>query len=162
MKGVYHVAGYVKLAKLWERSREQALAYHKSYYAQKYEGNVRMILTDVYVDITGQKKLYKRTEMLRLLNDCRNGRIDCIASQSKAYLAANHEEFCYLLKYLSELEYRVDLVTEDPQYQIDTVTDPDHQREALMKMADDYVKIDPDSYEVWKRKVIEGIDKPVF
>ena len=29
----YKVGGYVKLAKLWERSKDAAVAYHSSYYA---------------------------------------------------------------------------------------------------------------------------------
>ena len=31
----YKVGGYVKLAKLWERSKDAAVAYHSSYYAEK-------------------------------------------------------------------------------------------------------------------------------
>jgi len=38
MSKVYRVAGYVKLAKLWQRSKEQALEYHRNYYEQKYDG----------------------------------------------------------------------------------------------------------------------------
>ena len=32
----YKVGGYVKLAKLWERSKDAAVAYHSSYYAEKF------------------------------------------------------------------------------------------------------------------------------
>ena len=36
----YKVGGYVKLAKLWERSKDAAVAYHSSYYAEKFrDGN---------------------------------------------------------------------------------------------------------------------------
>lgn len=38
-KEIYHVAGYVKLAKLWERSAESAINYHNHYYSEKYAGN---------------------------------------------------------------------------------------------------------------------------
>lgn len=31
----YRVAGYVKLAKLWEKNKEVALSYHKRYYKEK-------------------------------------------------------------------------------------------------------------------------------
>ena len=33
----YRVAGYVKLAKLWEKNKEAALSYHKRYYKEKCE-----------------------------------------------------------------------------------------------------------------------------
>ncbi len=32
----HKVGGYVKLAKLWERSKDAAVAYHSSYYAEKF------------------------------------------------------------------------------------------------------------------------------
>ena len=34
MNRKYKVGGYVKLAKLWERSKDAAVAYHSSYYAE--------------------------------------------------------------------------------------------------------------------------------
>ena len=36
MERKYKVGGYVKLAKLWERSKDAAVAYHSSYYAEKF------------------------------------------------------------------------------------------------------------------------------
>lgn len=158
MERVYRVAGYVKLAKLWERSREQALAYHNEYYKKKYDGNETMSLVGVYVDITGQKQISKRPEMLRILGDCMAGQIDCIAVQTKAYLAANSREFCYLLKYLFDLPGKIEIVAEDETYQIDTIGNKENQREALRKMADDFVALDVATYEKWKTQIQKGID----
>ena len=31
----YKVGGYVKLAKLWERAKDAAVAYHSSYYTEQ-------------------------------------------------------------------------------------------------------------------------------
>ena len=50
------VAGYVKLAKLWEKRREAAMPYHNQYYCEKYADSDRFELAGVYVDITGNKK----------------------------------------------------------------------------------------------------------
>ena len=36
----YKVGGYVKLAKLWERSKDAAVAYHSSYYAEKFRDDL--------------------------------------------------------------------------------------------------------------------------
>ena len=63
--------------------------------------------------------------MLHLLKACRNGEVDCIAAQTKAYLAANSEEFCYLLKFLSEMPGLIELVTEDEKYHINTIMNPE-------------------------------------
>ncbi len=150
-------AGYIKLAKLWERSRESAITYHKNYYAELVAAMPDAVLVDVYIDITGQKEIRNRKEMIRLLKDCHNNRIDCILTPTKAYLAANSREFCYLFRYLNELPYKVDIVTEDEQYQIDTIHNPDCQKEALMEMADSYIRFNPDDFEKWKRNVEKAI-----
>lgn len=148
------VAGYVKLAKLWENHREQAIAYHNKYYENKFVGSEKFELVGVYIDITGNKQIAKRTEMIRLLNDCCSGKVQCIAAQTKAYLAANMGDFCYLVKLLSKINYGIDLITEDDDYRIDTVTDFDAQKQALIQMADEFIGLNPDAYNVWKKSVI--------
>ena len=97
--------------------------------------------------------------MLHLLKACRNGEVDCIAAQTKAYLAANSEEFCYLLKFLSDMPGLIELVTEDEKYHINTIMNPEQQKEALEKMADDYVKLDETKYKKWKEKILQGIQE---
>ena len=52
MEKKLRVAGYVKLAKLWERRRAQALEYHTKYYAKKYSDSTDFELVGVYIDIT--------------------------------------------------------------------------------------------------------------
>ena len=51
----YKVGGYVKLAKLWERAKDAAVAYHSSYYAEKFKTDSDKKLVGVYIDITGNK-----------------------------------------------------------------------------------------------------------
>ena len=154
-----NIAGYVKLAKLWERSRAEALLYHKQYYERKYEESMKFHLFDVYIDITGQKEIHHRPEMLHLLRDCALGKIDCIATQTRGYLAANTKEFCYLIKYLFDAEHMVDLITEDGRYHIDTTMNEDHQREALLRMADKYINLNLPDYQAWCDQVHRGMDK---
>ena len=36
MGGRIKVAGYVKLAKLWEKRREEAMRYHQNYYSEAW------------------------------------------------------------------------------------------------------------------------------
>ena len=88
MERKYKVGGYVKLAKLWERSKDAAVAYHSSYYAEKFRDDADKRLVGVYIDITGNKEIYKRPEMVHLLKDCKKGAVNLIFSQTRAYLAA--------------------------------------------------------------------------
>ena len=158
MSSKYLVAGYVKLAKLWERRRDVALQYHRDYFADKYRDSPDYELQGVYVDITGNKEIRRRQAMLRLLRACQLGAVNCISTPTRAYLAANSMEFNYLLHYLFSFKNRIDIVTEDDHYQIDTIRNEDHQREALQKMAHDFVSIEPKRYDKWKNEVLQAIN----
>lgn len=155
------VAGYVKLAKLWERSRTQAIEYHTKYYTRKFDGSDSFELVGVYIDITGRKEIKNRPEMLRLIHDCKEGRIDCIATQTRAYLAANTGEFCSLIRYLFDMATPIHIITEDQQYNIDTIINDDYQKEELYKMACRFTEMNPDEYRKWIEGVFLGIDKHV-
>lgn len=155
----YHVAGYVKLAKLWERAAEAALAYHNKYYEDKFAEDPQMELFDVYIDITGQKDIRKRPDMIRLIRDSIDGHVNCIATQTRAYLAANNRELFYLLHFLFELPGGFEIVTEDDNYHIDTITNAEDQKQALLAMASDYIKMNPKDYENWKTGILSAVEK---
>ena len=157
MDYLYRVGGYVKLAKLWNRSREAALSLHKDYYRKKFEGSREMQLVDVYIDITGNKEIRKRTEMLRLIRDCKDGKVNCIATQTRAYLAANNEEFFYLIHLLFGLNPPIEIVTEDNDYIFDTIWNPDQQREVMKQTANEYVQMNLEGYQNWEKAILRAI-----
>lgn len=152
----YKIAGYVKLAKLWEKKRDSAITYHQAYYAEKYAAQEGFELIDIYIDITGKKEIRNRPQMLRLIQSCMEGRVNCISTQTKAYLAANSREFCYLLKLLFSFDEQIEIVTEDLNYYMDTILEPS-QRITLSKMADDYAALNENDYLTWKQSVLSGI-----
>lgn len=157
MEKLYRVGGYVKLAKLWERSRDAALSLHKEYYQKKFSESKGMKLINVYIDITGNKEIRKRPEMLRLIRDCKEGKINCVATQTRAYLAANNEEFFYLLYLLLGLNPPIEIVTEDDDYIFNTIWNPDHQREVMKQTASEYVQMNPEGYQNWERAILRAI-----
>lgn len=148
-------AGYVKLAKLWEKRKSKALEYHKSYYRSKFDGDPNFALYDVYVDITGKRDIKNRPQMLRLISDCQSGKVDCIFTQTKGYLAANNREFTYLTHYLFTMDKGIDIVTEDEQYHIDTVKNAERQKEELIKMAEEYISLNREDYKKWENEIRE-------
>lgn len=156
--GKVKVAGYVKLAKLWERSRDEAIAFHSSYYANKYSDSSQFQLVGTYIDITGKKEIRQRPEMLRLIRDCSLGKVECIDALTSGYLAANAKEFSYLIKMLFEMGNGIQILTEDKAYNINTIENKDAQREALYKMASELVALAPDDYNQWSAKVITGME----
>ena len=159
MKMAVKVAGYVKLAKLWERKRDAALKLHNDHYREKYSTSGEYELASVFVDITGNKSITGRSAMLELLKLCMESKVDLIDTPTKAYLAANMEELCFLLHFLFSLNHRVDIITDDSEYGINTVENEDQVREALADMAANYVSIETDKYQKWKSKVMEAVQK---
>lgn len=161
------VAGYVKLAKLWEKQKDSAIAYHEEYYRQMFEESDVFELAGVYIDITGNKDIYKRPEMLRLIRDCVDGKVDCIAALTKGYLAANMRDFSYLFKYLTDArEGQMDFITEDEYdeedvsgFYIDTLKNEDDQKGALTEMVEQLVSLYPQEYEDWKKKLEKALKK---
>lgn len=154
---IIRVAGYVKLAKLWERNAPKAIEYQNDYYSLKFSDTSKYRLVGVFIDITGKKEIYNRPEMLRLLHECEKGNIDVIAAQTRGYLAANTKEFCYLIHFLATLDKIIEIVTEDDNYNINTARNIDQQKEALQKMACDYIALNPQDYLDWYSEVKNAI-----
>ena len=153
------VAGYIKLAKLWEKNREKAIQYHNEYYSRIYSDNDSFTLVGVYVDITGNKNIKSRPEMIRLLSDCKSGCVDQISVQTKGYLAANTREFCYLIKFLFDLDPPVDILSFDTDYHIDTLTNSENQKEELYRMANEYCMLYPGDYPKWRNEIMLAISE---
>ena len=156
MQKKYRVAGYVKLAQKWEKREKQAVEYNNAYYEEKFK-NTQFELVGVYIDITGKKEICKREHMMKLLKRCYRGEIDCIAAQTRAFLAANHKEFCYLIFFLFSLPFHIDIITEDEDYNIDTIHDYDDQSKELYKWAYEYISLNEDDYLNWKKTIIDYV-----
>lgn len=161
------VAGYVKLAKLWEKRKEAALPYHQRYYQEIFAESDIFEYVGVYVDITGNKEIFKRKEMLRLIRDVLDEKVDCIMAMTKGYLAANMRDFSYLFKYLMDARGgQIDFMTEDENdvedtsgFYIDTIKNDDDQKGALKEMAEQLVSLYPQEYDDWKNKLETAMQK---
>ncbi len=154
---VYKIGGYVKRAKLNLRNSADVKAFHRGIFEQRFGDFEDGELIDVYIDITGYKETYKRPEMLRLMRDCSDGKVNLIFSETKGYLAANTRELCYWLHFIFNVNQRVDIITDDEEFNINTILNDDGQREALMKMADDYIYLNPPDHLRWINNVICAI-----
>ena len=153
----YKIGGYVKRAKLNLRNEKDIRAFHRGIFESRFGGFEDGELIDVYIDITGYKETSKRPEMLRLMRDCADGKENLIFAETKGYLAANTREFCYWLNFIFNLNDRVDIITDDDQFNINTITNTDSQREALIKMAEDYIYLNPPDHQKWLAGVIASI-----
>ena len=153
----YRIGGYVKRAKLNLRNEKDIRAYHRGIFERRFGELEDCELVDVYIDITGSKEIVKRPEMLRLMRDCTEGKINLIFAETKGYLAANTKEFCYWLHFIFNLNDHVDIITDDDQFNINTIINPDHQREALIKMAEDYIYLNPPDHQKWLSGIITAI-----
>lgn len=152
----FNIACYVKLAKLWQKRKDKIPDYYMNLFGKKFSSYANFKLTDVYIDITGENKTYKRPEMIRLLFDIKRQEVNCIYTQTQAYLAANSQEFFYLIKYLYEINENLNIVTDDEEYNINTFINDDFQKEELLNLSNYYVKLKQNDYIIWKNKVEEN------
>lgn len=157
VKRDYRIGGYVKRAKLNLRNEREIRAFHQNVFKRRFGDFEDGELVDVYIDITGCKETVKRPEMLRLMRDCADGKVNLIFAETKGYLAANTREFCYWLHFIFNLSDRVDIITDDDQFNINTVINEDKQREALIKMAEDYIYLNPPDHQKWLKGVVSAI-----
>lgn len=153
------VAGYVKLAKFWEKNHDESIQFHTEYFRNRYKNAADYDLVGVFVDITGEKSITKRPEMIRLLNMCESGEVDLIDAQTKAFLAANTEEFCFLIGFLFHMEKNIDIITEDPDYRIDTRLNVENQKAELLNMSEKYIDLYQEKYQKWEQNVKKQIRK---
>ena len=72
-------------------------------------------------------------------------------------ISANTREFCYWLHFIFNLKERVDIITDDDQFNINTILNADKQREALIKMAEDYIYLNPPDHQKWLNGVVSAI-----
>ena len=158
MSTALRVGGYVKLAKLWEKNRASAVELHLAYFEERCGSDESLQLKDVYIDITGNKHVYKREQMVALLKSCMDQEIDVIITPSRAYLAPNSQEFCYLLKFLFDLPRPIDIVSDDDDYRIDTILNVENQKENLRAMAEKFIRLDPGEYEDWKKRLLAAME----
>lgn len=132
-------------------------AFHRNAIERRFGDFEGGTLVDVYIDITGYKETAKRPEMLRLMRDCADGKVNLIFAETKGYLSANTREFCYWLHFIFNLKERVDIITDDDQFNINTILNADKQREALIKMAEDYIYLNPPDHQKWLNGVVSAI-----
>ena len=151
------IGGYVKRAKLNLRNEKDIRAFHRGIFEKRFGGLEDCELVDVYIDITGSKEICKRPEMLRLMRDCADGKVNLVFAETKGYLAANTKEFCYWLHFIFNLDSRVEIITDDEQFNNKTILNEDHQREALIKMAEDYINLNPPEHQKWLSGVVTAI-----
>lgn len=154
---IYIIGGYVKRAKLNLRNEKDIRAFHKKILETRFSGFEDGELVGVYIDITGYKEISKRPEMLRLMRDCAEGKVNLVFAETKGYLAANIRELCYWLHFMFNLNDRVDIITDDEQHNINTILNEEGQREALIKMAEDYIYLNPPDHQKWLSGVVSAI-----
>ena len=55
------------------------------------------------------------------------------------------------------VEQRVDIITDDSDFNINTILNEEHQREALIKMAEDYIYLNPPDHQRWLSSVVSAL-----
>lgn len=82
---IFRIGGYVKRAKLNLRNEREIRAFHRNAIERRFGDFEDGTLVDVYIDITGYKETAKRPEMLRLMRDCADGKVNLILQKPRIF-----------------------------------------------------------------------------
>jgi site-specific DNA recombinase len=106
------VAAYCRVSTEHEEQRE-SLKSQVSYYTQKICDNPDWDFAGIYAEQESGTRVDNREEVQRLMNDCRNGKVDLILMKSLSRFGRNILDVLFMLNELSKLNVIVYFETED-------------------------------------------------
>ena len=59
---------------------------------------------------------------------------------------------------MANMYTKIDIITEDDSYNINTLVNDENQREALLKMADDCIYLNPLDFQEWMNELVKSIN----
>ena len=90
-----------------------SLANQISYFTQLIRHRPGWLLHDFYIDVSSGAKMEKRDEFLRMLDDCKNHRLDTIITKSVSRFGRNTEEALIALRSLKSAGVEIIFESED-------------------------------------------------
>ena len=101
------IAGYCRVSSKKDE-QEHSLAAQIRHFREITNDIPNAVLVDIYADegITGTS-IEKRDEFMRMIKDCKLGKIDKIITKSASRFARNNEENLYIVRLLKELKVSV-------------------------------------------------------
>lgn len=106
------VAAYCRVSTEYEEQR-QSLKSQVAYYTQKICDNSDWDFAGIYAEQESGTRVDNRDEVQRLMNDCRNGKVDLVLMKSLSRFGRNNLYVLLMLDELSKLNIVVYFETED-------------------------------------------------
>lgn len=106
------VAAYCRVSTEYEEQR-QSLKSQVAYYTQKICDNPAWDFAGIYAEQESGTRIDNRDEIQRLMNDCRNGKVDLILMKSLSRFGRNTLDVLLMLNELSKLNVAVYFEIED-------------------------------------------------
>lgn len=84
-----------------------SLAQQVSYFTQLVTNKLNWNLTDIYIDIKSAETAFSRSEFARLLQDCRNGKIDLVITKSISRFGRDTVDLLNAIRELRKLKVEI-------------------------------------------------------
>ena len=110
---------------------------------------------EYYADCCERLELIRCPQMLKLLRDCVDGRVNLVISETKFRITKNIPNLIFWLDFLLHLENKVDVLVYDF---VDTSTSAE-AREQLITSTEHFVSHFAEEYEQWKARLLDAIAK---
>lgn len=108
-----------------------------------------------YIDICGRTEITMCPQMLRLLRDCRNGKIDLVFAESITYVAPRMIDVIFWLYYLLHLNHKVEIIVD---LALNTERSSDH-RQRTIEATESIVQKDYEKYAKWEAELLNAMNK---
>lgn len=133
---------------------QDPISYCRCLFDKKYRSDPGYKNEHFYIDICGRAETAECPQMIRMIQDCMTGKIDCVFAESIMRVAPNMVTAIYLVYFLLRLEPKVEIIID---FAINTETSSEH-RQRVMEATKSVVNNDYGEYIKWESDVLKAMN----
>lgn len=134
---------------------QDPVSYCRYLFGKKYRSAPGCQNEHFYIDICGRAETADCPQMIRMIQDCMLGKIDCVFAESIMCVAPNMITALFLLYYLLHLDPKIE-VQIDLAFNTGASTE---RRQDIIKATENVVHSNYAKYAKWKEDVLNAVGK---
>ena len=136
---------------------QDPVSYCRSLFKKKYRSAPSCKDEHFYIDICGIAETAECPQMIRMIQDCMIGKIDCVFAESIMRVAPNMVTMFFWIYFLLHLDKKIEI-------QIDFAFNTgasSERRQVIIKATERVVHSNYAKYDKWKSEIIDAVNMPV-
>jgi len=149
----FRIGYYTRRSPVELQSIQDPYSFCQQLFEKKYGKHANSEQEHYYFDVCEVRNTANCPQMIRMLRDCMNGRINLVVVESSQRTAKNMHALFYWLYFMLHLDHQVEIIICDA---INTMTNID-MRQRVIKATENIIASMPDEYVRWKHEVLIAI-----